>query len=131
LLSSAPNEIPARYRYLDAVINWLTTDEAGARESFRVLAAETEYVERGRVINRHTITGDAGQPILFDGIVERKIGDTRWSVFIEKLSRRVDFVESERQRTNVAIGRTLHGIAISFNYLGPIADLHSGRVRHS
>ena len=36
LLSSAPNEVQARYRYLDAVLNWLTTDEVGARESFEL-----------------------------------------------------------------------------------------------
>jgi hypothetical protein len=129
LLTSAPNEVPARYRYLDAVLNWLTNDEAGARDSFKKLQAETEYVERGRVISRHTITDENGQPVLFDGIVERQIADARWSVLIEKLSRRVDLVEGEREKSAVAIGRTLRGFGISFNYIGPIADLHLGRGR--
>jgi hypothetical protein len=129
LLSSAPNEVQARYRYLDAVLNWLSTDETGARESFRALAAETEYVERGRVINRHTITDGSGQPILYDGVVERQLGNARWSVFIDNLSRRVDLVESEQEKANVAIGRTLRGFAISFNYLGPIVDRYPGRAR--
>jgi hypothetical protein len=131
LLSSAPNEVPARYRYLDAVLQWLTGDEVGARESFRTLGAETEYIERGRVIARHTITDQSGQPVLFDGVVERRIGGSRWSIFVEKLSRRVDLVENEREKLNLAVGRTLRGIAISFNYLGPIADLHPSRARNS
>ena len=129
LLTSAPNEVQARYRYLDAVLKWLTTDEAGARELFRALAAETEYVERGRVISRHTITDESGQPVLFDGIVERQLGETRWSIFVEKISRRVDLVEGERDKTQMTIGRTVRGLAISFNYLGPIADLNTARAR--
>jgi hypothetical protein len=129
MISSTPNEVPARYRYLEAVLNWLTNDEAGARESFRMLAAETEYVERGRVIQRHTITGEDGQPIFFDGIVERQLGDARWSVLVDKFSRRVDLVEGTREKSAVAIGRTLRGFGISFNYLGPIADLHLSRSR--
>jgi len=131
LLYSAPNEVRTRYRYLDAVLNWLTTDEAGARESFRALAAETEYVERARVVRRNTITDETGQPVLFSGIVERQLEDLRWSVFVDTLSRRVDFLESERGKINVAIGRNLRGFAISFNYLGPIADMHSGRALRS
>jgi hypothetical protein len=129
LLSGAPSEIQARYRYLSAVLNWLTGDESGARESFRALAAETEYVERGRVVHRHSITDEIGHPILFDGIIERQIGDARWSVLIEKLSRRVDFLEGDQEKSNLAIGRTLRSIAISFNYFGPIADLSLGRSR--
>jgi hypothetical protein len=115
LLSSASNEIQARYRYLEAVLNWLTTDEAGARESFRALAYETEYVERGRVISRHVIADEVGQPILFDGIVERQIADKRWSVFVERLSRRVDFLESDRDQSTIEVGRTLRGFTIAFN----------------
>lgn len=129
LLSSAPNEVQARYRYLDAVLNWLTNDETGARESFRVLASETEYVERGRVINRHVITDETGQPIIFSGIVNKKIADGRWSLFVEKLARSIDFVEPESVKFEIAVGRTIHQFAVAFNYLGPIADLHLGRSR--
>jgi hypothetical protein len=129
LLSAASNEIQARYRYLEAVLNWLTTDEVGARESFRALASEAEYVERGRVISRHVIADESGQPIVFDGIVERQVADKRWSVFVEKLSRRVDFVESDRDQSAVEIGRTLRGFTIAFNYLGPIVDTHPRSAR--
>jgi hypothetical protein len=111
------------------VLNWLTADELRARESFRALAAETQYVERGRVISRHVIADENSKPILFDGIVDKQLGDKRWSIFIEKLSRRVDLVTGERQRANVAIGRTVRGFAVEFNYLGPIADLNPSRVR--
>lgn len=122
LLSSAPNAVQARYRYLEAVLNWLTTDEAGARESFRALAYETEYVERGRVISRHVIADEADQPIVFDGVVERKISDKRWSVYVERLSRRVDLVESDRDQSSIEVGRTIRDFTIAFNYLGPIVD---------
>lgn len=131
LLASAPNEVQARYRYLDAVLNWLTADEAGARQAFRALAAETEYVERTRVISRNTITDETGQPLLFNGIAERQLADLRWSIFVETLSRRVDFLESERGTTNITVGRTLRDFAISFNYLGPIVDMHLGRASRS
>lgn len=118
----------ARYRYLDAVFTWLTTDETGARASFRALASETEYVERGRVINRHVIADEAGHPILFDGIVDRQLSDKRWSVFIEKLSRHVDFIEGDRHQS-IEVGRTLRRFAVAFNYLGPIVDPLSSGVR--
>jgi hypothetical protein len=68
---------------------------------------------------------------LFDGIVEKQIGDARWSVFVERLSRRVDLLEGDREKSTVAVGRTLRGFGISFNYLGPIADLHLVRSRRS
>jgi len=129
LLSATSNEVQARYRYLEAVLNWLTTDELGARESFRALAQETEYVERGRVISRHVIADAAGQPILFDGIVERQIAETRWSVFVQTISRRVDLVESERDHSTMEVGRTLRGFTITFNYLGPIVDTHPRAAR--
>jgi hypothetical protein len=129
LLSSTTNEVQARYRYLDAVLNWLTTDEAGARQSFNALASETEYVERGRVINRHVITDERFQPVMFEGVIDRQLGDKRWSVFVEQLSKRVDFIENDRDPANVEIGRSLRNFAVAFNYLGPIVDSHSGGAR--
>ena len=122
LISAAPNELQARYRYLDAVLKWLTTDEAAAREAFRTLASETEYVERGRVLKWHIVADNAGKPTLFDGVIERQLADKHWSVFIQRLSRRVDFVEGERERSEVKVGATLRGLVVSFNYLGPIVD---------
>ena len=130
LLSSAPNDIQARYRYLDAVLNWVTTDEASARESFRALAAETQYVERSRVIKWLFIADENGRPILFQGIVERQLADRRWSIIVEQLGRRVELVESERESTKIEIGRTARDFAVAFNYIGPIADTHPGGTRH-
>src|SRR5690606_2971671 len=94
LITIAPNEVQSRYRYLYAVLSWLTGDEVGARESFRLLASETEYVERGRVISRHVIADESGQPLVFEGIIDRQFGDKRWSVFVDKLGKRVDLIES-------------------------------------
>ena len=131
LLSIGLNQVQARYRYLHAVLTWLTTDELKALELFRSLASETEYVERGRVINRHIITDESGRPVLFEGIIERQFGD-KWSVYVEKLSKRVDLVErGERgqESSDIAIGRTIRDFAIGFNYLGPIADRLSVRAR--
>jgi hypothetical protein len=129
LLFSASREVQARYRYLDAVLTWLTTDEVGARVSFRLLASETEYVEVGRVLKRHVIADELGKPILFDGTIEKHVSDKRWVIFIESLSRRVDFVESDSDRSKVEIGRPLRGFSVAFNYRGPVADFYSNGSR--
>ena len=129
LISSNSNEVQARYRYLEAVLDWLTGDEVRARESFRKLASDTEYVERGRVISRHVIADERGQPILFDGFFERQISDKRWSVYVERLGRRVDYVQGDRDQADVEVGRPLRGFTVAFNYLGPIVDSRQYNAR--
>jgi hypothetical protein len=122
LFAATPDRAQPKYRYLENVLNWLVNDETGAIASWRELSRDTEYIDQGRVLNRHTLADDAGKNRLFNGIVDRQIGADRWSVFVADLDRHVDFVHGRQDRTEVAIGYSLRDFAISFNYLGPIAD---------
>lgn len=126
LFAATPEGTQPRYRYLDNVLNWLAIDEAGAIANWRELARDTEYIEQGRVQNRHTLTDKSGVPRLFTGIVERQIGSDRWSVFVSDLGRRVDFAHGRQNRTDITIGLTIRDFAISFNYIGPIVDFLPG-----
>lgn len=114
-------EFSPKLRYLTAVVNWLTSDESSAIKQFRQLARDTEYVEAKRVLPRHIITNANKEVVAFSGVVERRIGDQKWSVHVRELNRRVDLVEG-RWIQEVTIGMELRDFAIAFNYLGPIAD---------
>ncbi len=122
LLALGETQSQPRYRYLECVLRWLTGSEEEAIAAWRRLASDTEYVESGRVLNRHTMYSEQGEPRLFSGVVERQIGAGRWSVFVQNLRRKVDLVESRRQAGTIAIGHVLNGFSISFNYIGPIID---------
>jgi hypothetical protein len=122
LLASNVAQAQPRYRYLHCVLRWLLGSEDEAIADWRKLAADTEYVERGRVVNRHTICTENGKPQTFSGVVDRQVGMNRWSVLVQSLNRHVDFVESRGNVAPVAVGRVLSNFSISFNYIGPIAD---------
>lgn len=114
-------DIPPKHKYLIAVFSWLTGDETRAIAQFRQLARDTEYVEGRRVLPRNVITNEKKEPVPFSGVVERRIGEQRWSVHVRDLNRKVDLVES-RWFQDVSIGKEIQRFAIAFNYLGPIAD---------
>lgn len=128
LFAATPGKAQPKYRYLENVLNWLTNDEMGAVAGWRELAKDTEYVEQGRVLNRHTIADQAGKAVLFSGVVERQIGADRWSVFVAELGRHVDLVEGSRTRADIACGQSIRDFAISFNYIGPIVDFRTARA---
>ncbi|WP_332860747.1 hypothetical protein [Janthinobacterium svalbardensis] len=115
-----------QYRYIDAVLQWLTGDEESAIKSWRALGRDTEYLEARRVANRNIITDVAGKPIIFSGLVVKAIGPGRWSVRVDGLNRVVDLQESDFD-SEIALGRTARNFAISFNYRGPIADAFYSR----
>lgn len=121
LSHASGTDLPPKFKYLIAVLGWLTGDESSAIRQFRQLAHDTEYVEGKRVLPRNVITNEVREPVAFSGVVERRIGDQRWSVHVRELNRRVDLVES-RWIQDVSIGKELQSFAIAFNYLGPIAD---------
>jgi hypothetical protein len=127
LFAATPDQAQPKYRYLENVLNWLTNDEMGAIVSWRELARDTEYVEQGRVINRHIVADDTGNARLFTGVVERQIGTDRWSVLVADLGRHVDFVEAPLSRTDVRLGQSIRNFAIAFNYIGPIVDFAPAR----
>lgn len=122
LLALGEAQMQPRYRYLECVLRWLIGSEEEAITEWRQLASDTEYVERGRVLNRHTMYSDRGEPRLFSGIVERQIGANRWSVIVPSLRRHVDLVESRSRSGTIATGQAMNGFSISFNYIGPILD---------
>jgi len=116
-----------RYRYLEAVVTWLDVSEDNAIRIWRELDRDTKFVEAGRVVARHVLTDDNGQPRTFDGLVERRIGPDRWSIYVEQLSRHVDLVANSFKDQDLALGRMVRNFAISFNYRGPLADRFANR----
>lgn len=122
LLALGEDQMQPRYRYMECVLRWLTGSEGEAVAGWRRLSSDTEYVERGRVLNRHTIYSQQGAPRSFSGIVDRQIGANRWSVLVPDLRRHVDLVESGNRTGTIAIGKAVSGFSVSFNYIGPIVD---------
>ncbi|MCE8517197.1 hypothetical protein KBY31_10775 [Ruegeria pomeroyi] len=117
---STGEDLQPNIRYLIAVFRWLAGDEQSAITQFRQLSRDTEYIEGKRVLPRNVITGATREPIIFSGIVQRQIGENRWSIHVGELGRKVDLVEGGWVR-DVSIGKELK-FSISFNYLGPIAS---------
>jgi hypothetical protein len=122
LLALGDAQAQPRYRYLESVLRWLTGSEPEAIAAWRSLASDTEYIERGRVLNRHTLYAANGIVRRFSGIVERQLGSGRWSIIVAELRRHVDLVEGRGTPRNVAVGHVINGFAVSFNYIGPIVD---------
>lgn len=121
LSHASGGNLSPKFRYLMAVVRWLTGDESTAIGQFRELARDTEYVEGKRVLPRHVITNAKRESVAFSGVVERRIGGQRWSVHVRELNRKVDLVEG-RWIQDVSVGKELPGFTVAFNYLGPIAD---------
>ncbi len=120
LLHASGGELQPSFRYLSAVLSWVSGNEKVAVDQFRQLARDTEYVEGKRVLPRNVISNEFGQPIAFRGVVQRQISDQRWSIHVRDLNRKVDLVEGGWVR-DVSVGKEM-SFAIAFNYLGPIAS---------
>ncbi|WP_249671625.1 ATP-binding protein [Pseudomonas abieticivorans] len=123
------NQMQPRFRYLEAVMTWLSNNERASAEAWRRLANETEFVEAGRVTNRHVLTDEAFQPKIFSGIVERRIGPERWSVRVEGLGQCVDLTENYFPGLELAVGKVVRDFSIVFNYRGTLADPYPARLR--
>ena len=109
-------------QYLEAVLTWLIGDEQDAIRLFRQLGRETQYEDSGRVIRKHLIGDEWGKPRTFSGRVERLRSEGHWVVRVGDLRQTVDLLGHDFPRDQIAIGRTVTGFAIAFNYIGPIAD---------
>ena len=121
LAQASGEDFHPRLRYLRAVLTWLIGSEHEALVDFRQLARDTEYVEAKRVLPRHVVADDQGNPVTFSGVVERTIGEQRWAVRVRELQRSVDLVGG-RWHDNVDVGTELKAFSIAFNYIGPIAS---------
>ncbi|HCL4059833.1 TPA: hypothetical protein N2B96_006109, partial [Pseudomonas aeruginosa] len=71
LRSTDEEAFSPQFRYIEAVLRWLTGDEQAAITLWRTLARDTDFVEARRIANRHTITAADGSPILYTGVVVR------------------------------------------------------------
>jgi hypothetical protein len=111
-----------QYRYIDAVLSWLTGSKDHALQVWRDLARDTEYIEDKRIINRNSITDSSGKAVVFSGVVIKSIGSARWAVKVNGSDFEVDLQEADFSTYDVHIGREVKNFAISFNYRGPIAD---------
>ena len=114
--------VKPKYKYLYAVLSWLTGNENASRDRWRQLSTDTDYVSSGRTSNRHTIRDARGRPVSFIGIVEKQVGKKRWRMQVSSLGRTVDLLDDPKRQVKIEIGKTVKNFGISFNYLGPIAD---------
>lgn len=108
-------------RYLEAVLGWVLGDEASAIQTFRELGRDTEYEDPSRVIRRHVIADADGNPLSFNGRVERERSKGHWVIRVDGLKQTVDLLN--RDDEDIAYGRPIKRFAIAFNFIGPIADL--------
>lgn len=110
------------YRFLEATLEWITGDSRQAAEIWKSLASDTEYEDSSRIVRRLYISELDGKPKLFRGRIEKKRGESRWSLQVEGRTGNIDLLERDFQNEDLQIGREIRDFAISFNYLGPIAD---------
>ena len=114
----------ARYgtRYLEAVLTWLTGDYPASQEIFRELYQETDNVYRGRVITRNVVSDARGYPMGFTGRIEEDRGEGRWRIRFSEFDQLIVLRDRDFPRENIRYGRTLSGVGIAFNFIGPIAE---------
>lgn len=110
------------YRFLEATLEWMTGDIRRATEVWRALERDTEYEDPSRMVRRLYIAGVDGKPIVYRGRVERQRGESKWSVQVEGMSGNIDLFGRDFKSEDLQVGREIRDFAISFNYLGPIAD---------
>ena len=104
-------------RYLEAVLSWVLKDYSMAKEIFRHLDSETDYVDPSRTVKRHWITDSKSKPHRFEGRIA-EFGENRGRVWVDELSQRIAF--ATRDFPDEDVGRRIR-FAISFNFIGPIA----------
>lgn len=110
------------YRYLEATLEWLSNNTQRAQDLWSNLAHETEFEDPSRIIRRLYIADIEGKPAMFRGRVERQRGDKHWLLRVEGVQGLVDLTDRDFKTEDLTVGRELRDFAISFNYLGPIAD---------
>ena len=115
-------------RYLSATLHWLSGGEQVAVELFRGLASDTEYEDGSRVIQRHLITDECGQPRQFNGRVEGETHSGNWKVRLDEMGQLVRLRSRDFPPTyEIAYGRQIRGFGVAFNFIGPIATSIKGR----
>ncbi|WP_158700525.1 hypothetical protein [Cronobacter dublinensis] len=116
------NAFSPQFRYLEAMLQWLTGDTQRASSIWRALAKDTDYVEEYRIANRHTITDRNGAPVIYSGVIVKSVGIGRWSLKVNGLDKEVALVQKDFPKDEISEGRLIRNFAVSFSYRGPIAD---------
>jgi hypothetical protein len=111
-----------QFRYIEAMLQWLTGDTSKALSMWRDLAKDTDYIEENRVSNRHTITDRNGDPVIYSGIITKSIGVGRWSIKVNGLDKEIALIQKDFPKDEISEGRLVRNFAVSFSYRGPIAD---------
>lgn len=122
LQDATSNHMRNVFRYLEAVVLWLNGDEVYASDIWNNLEKETEYEDATRIIKRLFISENNLNPKVFSGRLKRKISGNRWIANITELRQEVIIMENDFQNYNFEPGKEINNFAVSFNYLGPIAD---------
>lgn len=115
-------------RYLEAALCWAFDSDRRAIDSFRSLDEDSEFESAGRLVRRHFIADESGAARIFSGRVEAPRGKAHWRLHVDGLNKTIDLLERDFPDINIAYGRAVPRFAISFNYIGPIADA-LGRYR--
>lgn len=110
------------FRYLEAVVLWLKGDEIYANDIWSILEKETEYEDATRIIKRLFISDNNLNPKTFSGRLKRKISGNRWIANITELRQEVIMIETDFPNYIFEAGKEINNFAVSFNYLGAIAD---------
>jgi hypothetical protein len=109
-------------RYLEAVLAWLTNDDQHARETWRSLAFETDFIDPRRIVRRNLVTDQSGAPLVYSGRIEDETEPGRFTVRVEQTGKKIIALASDFDSYDLSRGRMLSTFAIAFNYIGPIAD---------
>ncbi len=114
-------------RYLEAVLNWLLGNERAAVDIWRELSRESDFLDPHRVNRRHVLTDAQGIPMSFTGRIEAEADGGRYTLRVDQIDRRIQLLQRDFPNRELGYGRQVTGIAIAFNYIGPIADPPSKR----
>lgn len=110
------------FRYLEAVITWLISDENHAKSLWRNLSTDTDNSDSRRVYRRNILTDSEGTALKFSGRIEREQAEGRVVVKVNEITRRIYMMKSDFPDIDLSYGRTVDNFHIAFNYIGPIAD---------
>lgn len=122
LNDATSNHMRNVFRYLEAVVLWLNGDEVYANDLWSNLEKETEYEDATRIIKRLFMSDNKLNPKNFSGRLRRKISGNRWIANVTELRQEVIIIENDFHNYNFEAGKEINNFAVSFNYLGAIAD---------
>lgn len=110
------------YRYLEATLEWLYGNTQRAIDLWKDLSNDTEYEDQSRVVRRLFVAKEDGKPIFYRGRVVAQRNETHWWVQVDDFPGKIALLSRDFKKEELQVGREVRNFAISFNFLGPIAD---------